>query len=135
MAEKKKKKSHRRYPLIEWISAFIGLAITGVLFGFLAYEAVLQSDGTPPVFEVVPTALMRSNGGFILEVRVENRSRSTGSAVQVEGSLKEGGQSIETSSASFDYVPGESHRRGGLVFRRDPREYKLELRVTGYERP
>lgn len=135
MAQKKKSKSHRRYPLVEWISASIGLVITGVLFGFLAYEAVLQRDGMPPVLEVVPTALIRAEGRYIVEVRVENRSRTTGSAVQVEGSLKAGEESVETSSASFDYVPGESHRRGGLVFARDPRAYRLEVRVTGYERP
>ena len=125
----------RRYPLVEWASAAIGLAITGGMFGFLAYEAVLQRNGTPPIMKVVPVAIAKGDGVYVLEVDVKNVSRHTGAAVEVEGTLKENGEAIETSSATVTYVPGGSLRRAGLVFTNDPRKYKLELRVLGYERP
>ena len=125
----------RRYPFVEWVSAAIGLAITGGMFGFLAYEAVLQHNGGPPQMTVVPVGVAKGDSAYVLEVDVENVSHHTGAAVEVEGTLTDGGRAIETSSATLTYVPGGSVRRAGLVFTHDPRSYKLELRVTGYERP
>ena len=124
-----------RYPLIEWVSAAIGLAITAGMFGFLALEAVSDGEGVPPVLEAEPAALFFANGRYIVEVDVENLSSQTASAVNVEGALMAGNEPVETSSATLAYVPGDSKRRSGLFFARDPRELRLRLRVTGYERP
>jgi uncharacterized protein (TIGR02588 family) len=129
-----RKPQPKRYPLVEWVSAAIGLAITGVMFGFLALEAA-QQDGVPPLLNVVPVSLVQAPGQYVVEFEVRNDSATTGAAVQVEGTLKQGGSDVETSTASLSYVPGESSQRGGLVFTRDPRDYRLDLRVTGYERP
>jgi uncharacterized protein (TIGR02588 family) len=129
-----RKPQPKRYPLVEWVSAGLGLAITGVMFGFLALEAA-QQDGVPPLLNVVPVSLVQAPGQYVVEFEVRNDSATTGAAVQVEGTLKQGGSDVETSTASLSYVPGESSQRGGLVFTRDPRDYRLELRVTGYERP
>lgn len=124
-----------RYPLIEWVSAAIGLAITAGMFGFLALEAVSDGEGVPPVLEAEPAALFFANGRYIVEVDVENLSSQTASAVNVEGALMAGNEPVETSNATLAYVPGDSKRRAGLFFARDPRELRLRLRVTGYERP
>lgn len=129
------RKTPKRYPLVEWISAAIGLAITGAMFGFLALEAAREPDGVPPLLIASPLALVQSNGVYVVQFEVRNASPTTGAGVQVEGVLKRGGDDVETSSASLSYVPGESVQRGGLVFTRDPRGYGLELRVTGYELP
>jgi len=132
MADRAKPK---RYPFIEWAAAAIGLAITGGMFGFLAYEAVLQRDGAPPIMTVVPVEIVEAEGAYVLEVDVKNASRRTAAAVEIEGTLNEGGETVETSTASLTYVPGDSLRRAGLVFTHNPRQHKVQLRVTGYERP
>ena len=124
-----------RYPLVEWVSAAIGLAITGGMFGFLALEVLQHRDGVPPLMEVAPVALISAAERYVVEVEVKNVSRKTGAAVQIEGTLKRGNEAVETSGATVAYVPGQSQRRAGLVFTQDPRNYRLELRVTGYERP
>lgn len=124
----------KRYPLVEWVSAAIGLAITGAMFGFLALEPG-QQNGVPPLLTVVPVTLVQAPGYYVVEFDVRNESAATGAAVQVEGTLKQGGTEVETSTASLSYVPGESIQGGGLMFTRDPRHYRLELRVTGFERP
>ena len=129
------RKQPRRYPLVEWLSAAIGLVIVGTMFGFLAVEAVRQRDGIPPLMEPAVVGLVLANGHYVVEVEVKNVSRKTGAGVQIEGVLRRGGSDVETSTATIAYVPGESQRRAGLVFTRDPREYRLQLRVTGYERP
>lgn len=125
----------KRYPLVEWVSAAVGLAITGAMFGFLALEALRQPDGTPPLLDVVPVGVVAEAGRYVVEVKVTNAAPTTGAGVQIEGTLKQGGTDVETSSTTVSYVPGESRRSAGLVFTRDPREHQLELRVTGYERP
>lgn len=136
MAAKEKGGAKRqRAPLLEWASAALGLLILAVMVGLLMMEALHSSERTPPVMLVQPTGFAAHTGHYIVEIEVANRSRSTGAAVQVEGSLNQGGQPAETSTATFDYVPGLSKRRGGLVFSKDPRQFELELRVTGYERP
>lgn len=125
----------KRYPLVEWTSAAIGLAIIAAMFGFLFLEAGRQREHIPPILKAVPVGLVNAPGHYVVEFEVRNDSATTGAAVQVEGTLKRAGSDIETSTASLSYVPGQSSQRGGLVFSRDPRRYQLQLRVTGYERP
>lgn len=125
----------KRYPLVEWVSAAIGVAITGVMISFLAVEVARHEDGVPPLLDVAPVDLTFARGHYVLEVEVSNASRATGASVAIEGTLSEGQATIETSTAVLAYVPGGSQRRAGLVFSHDPRKSRLELRVTGYERP
>lgn len=125
----------KRYPLLEWVSAAIGLVIAAVMFGLLIYEALVQRPGVPPLIEVEPSALVKAGNQYVLELKVRNVARRTASAVQVEGVLKTGGEKVETSTATLDYVPGESRRNAALIFTNDPRNYRLALRVTGFSRP
>lgn len=125
----------QRYPLVEWASAAIGLVIFAVMVGFLALEALRHPNGKPPLLDAVPVGLTAEGKQYVVEVLVTNSAGTTGAGVQIEGVLKQGGTDVETSSATSSYVPGESRRRAGLIFTRDPRKYQLEVRVTGYELP
>lgn len=125
----------KRSPVLEWISAGIGLVITLTLLGLLTFEAVRQRDGVPPLLDAEPVALTRAGDRYFVEIEVRNSSHLTGAAVQVEGTIKRGGEEVETSTTTVSYVPGESKRRAGLIFSHDPRDYQFELRVTGYQRP
>ena len=135
MAKAQVKAAEKRIPLLEWASAAVGLLILAVIFVFLGMEMVKSNGSKPPVMLVEATGLAAYSDRYIVEVKVRNESPGTGAAVHIEGTINEGERSIETSSATVDYVPGMSQRRAGLVFTRDPRKYRLEMRVTGYERP
>lgn len=124
-----------RIPLLEWISAGTGLVITIALFGYLAAGALAEPNDRPPLLQLTPSALYRSGDSYVLEVKVTNESSRTGASVQVEGIILDGALEIQRSSATLSYVPGESHRKAGLVFNRDPRGRVLRLRVTGFELP
>lgn len=125
----------KRYPLVEWASAAIGLMIIAIMVGLLAVEAIRDRGGVPPILEVKPAGLVASRGGYVLEIEVSNAAHATAASIQIQGMLKQGEADVETSNASIAYVPGGSHRRGALVFSHDPSDYRLELRVTGFERP
>lgn len=129
-----KKEAQKRIPALEWLAALIGLAIVAGMFAFLIAEALRSDAGKPPMMHVELVELT-SGDAYVLEVEVVNSSGQTGAAVQIEGELRQGGRVVETSNANLSYVPGNSQRRAGLIFTRDPRRYELELRVTGYEQP
>ena len=42
---------------------------------------------------------------------------------------------VERSEATIGFVPAQSWRTGGLVFRGDPAGHRLEVRVVGFDRP
>lgn len=120
--------------LLEWISAGVGLVITLALLGFVGLEAAETSD-RPPVLKVTPAAITAASDIYVVEVDVANLSGQTAAAVSIEGTLKQGGQTVETSSTTLSFVPGHSKRRAGLIFTRDPRGSAIEARATGYEVP
>ena len=130
-----KSKKPKRIPAIEWASAAIGLFIVAAMFALLIVDAARGRGDAPPRLEVKPVRLVSADGSYFLEVDVANSSHQTGANVQIEGELKSGDEAVETSNATLSYVPGQSQRRAGLVFSKNPRNFTVELRVTGYERP
>ena len=53
----------------------------------------------------------------------------------MEGELRSGAGSVETSDTTIEYVPPHSERKGGLFFTSDPRQHELRLRAKGFEQP
>ena len=129
------KKAAAREPLLEWISAGIGLVLTLGIMTVIGREALRGETHEPPAIEVVMTGIHRAGVGFIVEVKAINRSGGTAAVVEVEGVLKDGETEVETAGLTFDYVPGHAERRGGLFFTEDPHRHQLELRPLGYQRP
>jgi uncharacterized protein (TIGR02588 family) len=130
--EEKKKKGPS---LLEWVAALVGALIAVGMLVFIGIGALQSSAGAPPRLQVRPTSIVAGHGMHIVGVEVANRSAQTAAAVQIQGELRQGGQTLETSTATLSYVPGHSERQAGLIFSRDPRSYQVEVRATGYERP
>ncbi len=42
---------------------------------------------------------------------------------------------VETSTATLNFLPSSSERRGSLFFRKDPNKYELRLLPKGYAEP
>jgi uncharacterized protein (TIGR02588 family) len=73
--------------------------------------------------------------GFRINFEIFNDGTSTAAAVQVRGELLQDGRPAETAEASFDYVPGQSSSRGGLLFTQDPQDREISIRAIGYTEP
>jgi uncharacterized protein (TIGR02588 family) len=123
-----------RTPALEWIASGLGLLLTLGVLGSIGWEAVKGGNGRPPAIAVTVESVTPIASGYVVEIRARNRSAATAAAVQIEGKLDKGGAPV-TSTASIDYVPGESDRRAGLFFADDPRAYPLEVRAVGYAKP
>lgn len=137
MSEKEDSKQKREIvapPALEWLAAAFGLVLVVGAIGFMVYQAIAAAD-TPPNLSVSVDSINPTNSGFLVNFRVNNRGAMTASAVTVEGELKKDGASIETSSATIDYAPSNSERRGGLIFTKNPNDFDFTIRATGYEEP
>ena len=53
----------------------------------------------------------------------------------VTGQLLDGETVVEEREMTFDFVPPESSRRGGLFFSEDPDAWTLRLEPQGYQAP
>jgi uncharacterized protein (TIGR02588 family) len=94
-----------------------------------------RREQTPPRFAIAIESVAPSGADFLVRFSIRNEGSQTGAQVIVEAELRSDGELPETSSTTFDYVPGMSVRRGGVLFRRDPRAGQLTLRPLGYREP
>ncbi|CAN7428861.1 hypothetical protein LJR219_002767 [Phenylobacterium sp. LjRoot219] len=124
----------QRTPILEWIAAALGLLLTVSLLVYLVGEGLSARNG-PPALSVATEAAKPSGGGFVVPVVVRNASNTTAAAVEVRGTLEQGGRVVEERRLSFTYVPGGGEVRGGLIFQRDPRGLRLSVSPEGYEEP
>ncbi len=119
---------------LETIAASIGAILALSTIGVIVWDGVAD-EGGPALITLRAGAVHPHEAGFVVEIVAENSGDETAAELLVEGALRRGAEEIETSEASFDYVPSRSIRRGALHFSEDPREYELELRPKGYREP
>lgn len=121
-------------PILEWITAIIGLILVIGAIGFVLYNA-FNTKNLPPDLIVVKENIKQVKTGYLVEFKVKNAGNQTASSVVIEGSLVQNGKPIETDEITLDYVPSDSERKGGLYFSKNPDAFELELRAKGYEEP
>jgi uncharacterized protein (TIGR02588 family) len=130
----KKQEKIKDAPLWMWGIALLGLALVLGSIVFTLYEAA-AGDSSPPDVTMHVDAILSTRNGFLVKFRAVNEGGSTAEGLTVEGELKSGAGSVETSTTTIEYVPSHSEREGGLFFTLDPRQYELQLRAKGYETP
>lgn len=122
-------KAKAKPPLLEWIASAIGLLLALGLLAAIARDGLSGRGEALPDISVAAVRAQPVGAGWVVEFEARNAAPATAALVMVEGRLPDG----ETSSATIDYVPGRSARRGGLFFSREPRG--LRLRALGYQDP
>ena len=123
------KKQPPKTALLEWIASAVGLLLILGIAAVIARDAFNGSADMAPDVSVTITRVAPSGTGFLVEFEARNASPITAAQLAVEGKLPGG----ETSTATIDYVPGRSVRRGGLFFSAEPRG--VALRALGYQDP
>jgi uncharacterized protein (TIGR02588 family) len=121
-------------PLLEWVIAAMGALLVAAAIAYLVHQA-LWRDETPPEVRLAVERVLPLQGGYVVEFRATNRGAQAAQELVVEGKLAGPGGVAETAEATFDYLPPNSYREGGLFFTGDPRRGELHLRAKGYARP
>jgi uncharacterized protein (TIGR02588 family) len=117
----------------EWVAAAISALIVIGVLTVLIRGAAAGETGPDIVLRVDSVA--RGTTGYRVMFSAENRGTRTAAALDISAELRDGDVIVESSTATIDYLPGESQRGGGLFFERDPRSLRLVLRPLGYQEP
>lgn len=123
-------KDVRNSPL-EWTVAGLGLVLVVGAAGFMLLKTT-DSDA-PPDVQLHVLDVTASSGGYLVRIEARNTGGEAAAELGVEGSAQIGG-TVETSDTTFDFLPPDSVREGGLFFSGDPRS-SLTLRALGYREP
>lgn len=137
MAARKTPARHIRVddvPLLEWIVAAIGLLLVAGTAAYIAWQGYTRAGAAPDI-ALEAVEIRAIGGGYLVSIRATNNGGTTAKGVKVQGELARDGRVVESSEMSFDYLPPDSQRRGGLLFTADPRLHELKLSAKGYELP
>ncbi len=74
-------------------------------------------------------------GVHLAEIEVFNGGDVAAAGLEVEGTLERDGETVETATTTFDYLPSQSRRRGGLYFTEDPKTATLKVAPKSYVMP
>lgn len=119
---------------LEWAVFGISAAILVALVGFLIYDAMRGGSDAPDISVTTGSVIPRGQH-FAVPVIVTNRGGQTAEGLRVEIALVRDGQDVEVSEVTFAFVPRASHREAWALFRNDPRQFKIEARGIGFEKP
>ena len=116
----------KTYPMLQWIAAGVGFAVTSGAIGTVLWEAVQPPN--PPRLTARVTETTQTSGGHVAEITVSNAGDETAGAVELEAAIGN-----ETAHVTIDYVPGHGEARAHLQFAGDPRG--VRLRIVGWAAP
>jgi uncharacterized protein (TIGR02588 family) len=119
---------------LEWVVAGISALLVLGVAAFLLYDALARPE-TPPRITLEVDTIVPAGGGYLVEFRARNRGQATAAGLVVEGVIRSDTGTVEKSQVTISYVPAQGSRQAGLIFTRDPRAGRLEMRPLGYDRP
>lgn len=119
---------------LEWAVFGVSAAILVALVGFLIYDA-LRARSDAPAISVTTGAVIVRGQHFAVPVVVTNRGDQTAEGLRVEIALVREGQDVEVAEVTFAFVPRASWREAWALFRNDPRQFQIETRGIGFEKP
>jgi uncharacterized protein (TIGR02588 family) len=119
---------------LETTAGFIGAVLALSTIGIIVWDGV-RDGGRPALITLRTGDIHQHEGRFVVEIVARNTGDETAADLLVEGSLRNWTETVETSEATFDYVPSGASRRGALYFTQDPRDFDLQLQPKGYREP
>lgn len=120
--------------IYEWIAAALGCILVFGSISFMTYKAITATD-TPPDLTVKMKSVEKVQAGYLVKFEVKNNGEYTAAVAAIKGELKNGEKAEETSTTTVAYVPSYSTRSGGIFFTKNPDDFKLDIRATGYTEP
>lgn len=112
----------------------ISAAILVALVGFLIFDAMRGGSDVPDISVTTGTVIPRGEH-FAVPVVVTNGGGRTAEGLRVEIALIRDGQDVEVADVTFAFVPRASHREAWALFRNDPRQFRIDARAIGFEKP
>lgn len=124
----------RQTAVLETIFAGLGAILAAGTLGVILWKGVTDTGGKPAV-EARVTRVEAQGSAYLVEIEVLNSGDAAAAGLEVEGTLERGGDTVETATTTFDYLPSRSRRQGGLYFSEDPGSGTLKVAPKSYTTP
>ena len=119
----------------EWITFTVASFILAVIVGLVGYTW-LNDNNQPPVLSVSNKETIKEiNGQFYVPFEVVNTGGDTAESVQIMAELVINGEVAETGEQQIDFLSSGETEEGAFIFRQNPGQGKLTLRVASYKLP
>jgi uncharacterized protein (TIGR02588 family) len=119
----------------EWVTFGIASLILATIATLVVYLWVTKQD-TPPVLSVTQNEKIREvDGQFYVPFELTNTGGETAESIQVIAELRIAGKVEETGEQQIDFLSSREVEEGAFVFRQDPAQGELTLRVASYKLP
>lgn len=128
---------YRRPPrsTAEWVTFGLSSLILGAIAGLVVYSWATEHD-RPPTLEVRQTdAIRQENGQFYIPFEVVNTGGHTAESVQVIAELRKNNQVEASGDLQIDFLAQNETETGAFVFKQNPRNGELTLRIGSYKVP
>lgn len=119
---------------IEWVAAGIGAVLLAVLVGYMAFVGSKQ-QGDAPRITVANEAPVRVGESWLVRFQVRNSGPATATQLVLKARLMQDDREVEATDVVIDYLPSDSERSGGFLFRNDPAKLRLEFFPAAYQDP
>lgn len=120
--------------VVEWAAAAVGAVLFVAMIGYLALLGFQDVDGVPQI-DLASSSPIRQGTHYLVEFTATNQGKATALSVTVEATLHDGEKEVERRETTIDYLPPQSSRSGGFIFRRDPAQLQLRLNASSYLHP
>lgn len=128
------RKGKETITIFEYAAAVLGAIFVFGSVVYMTYKAVTAED-IPPELTVQVKSVVKNQSGYLVRFEIKNDGEYTAAGAIIKGELKNGETVEETSTTTVDYVPSYSTRSGGVIFGKNPQDYNIDLRATGYTEP
>ncbi|MEX0269247.1 TIGR02588 family protein [Leptolyngbyaceae cyanobacterium UHCC 1019] len=121
--------------LAEWLSFGISSLIVGITAGLVIYSWA-TGQNSPPILTIQRTEPVREVGGqFYVPFEIFNTGGETAESVQVIAELKVKTAVQESGDLQIDFLSEGETEKAAFVFKTDPRQGDLVMRVASYKTP
>jgi len=121
--------------LAEWLSFGISSLILGTTVGLVIYSWANGRD-SPPVLAIQrPEPVREADGQFYVPFEISNTGGETAESVQVIAELKVKTAVQESGDLQIDFLSRGETEKAAFVFKTDPRQGDLTVRVASYKTP
>jgi uncharacterized protein (TIGR02588 family) len=133
-SDEKKEQQQPKRTLAEWVTFGIASLILAVIVSLVGY-LWLNEKRQPPILGVSNKTIREADGQFYVPFEVVNTGGETAESVQIMAQLQINGEVEETGDIQIDFLSSGEKEQGAFIFKRDPRQGQLIIRVTGYKLP
>lgn len=121
--------------LAEWVTFGMASLVVSAIAGLVIFNWATERDRPPAITIQRPEGIRQENGQFYVPFEIANTGGETAESVQIIAELEIDGKVKESGDVEIDFLASGERSKGAFVFRQNPNQGQLTLRVGSYKEP